>query len=242
MAYLGRRRLPVNAPGCRKNDPVAFVYRVIRRSDDNMEFLALDQTIRATQKPTEEVMKAHRLEVLKNILTQERTNALSRIRELRRNQGGDNAASSPGDEMDVARSLTDVETNASLIERAEDRLKSIDDAFGRLTSGRYGICQQCENEIAVERLKVLPFATYCVDCQQERTQRGSTRASANDEPWRRWRIHEEPDEATEDSNNVTDPEELLTIHDASPFEVEEGELDQMPSAPPTRRRGRPRKK
>ena len=185
-------------------------------------------------------MKAHRLEVLKNILTQERTNALSRIRDLRRNQG-DDATMSPGDEMDVARSLTDVETNASLIERAEERLKSIDDAFGRLTRGRYGICEQCENEIAVERLKVLPFATYCVDCQQERTQRGSTRAGGNDEPWRRWRIHEEPEEGVEDSA-VTDPEELLTIHDASPFEAEEGELEQMPSAPPTRRRGRPRKK
>jgi DnaK suppressor protein len=186
-------------------------------------------------------MKAQRLEVLKNILTQERTNALARIRELHRNQGED-AASSPGDEMDVARSLTDVETNASLIERAEERVKAIDDAFGRLSRGRYGICEQCENEIAVERLKVLPFAIYCVDCQQERSQQRNVRSSASDEPWRRWRIHEDTEEGGEDSNGVTDPEELLTIHDASPFEAEEGELEQMPSAAPTRRRGRPRKK
>jgi DnaK suppressor protein len=186
-------------------------------------------------------MKAQRLEVLKNILNQERTNALTRIRELHRNQG-DDAASSPGDEMDVARSLTDVETNASLIERAEERLKSIDDAFGRLSRGRYGICEQCENDIAVERLKVLPFATYCVDCQQERTQQRNNRGGGSDEPWRRWRIHEDPEEGTEEASGVTDPEELLTIHDASPFEAEEGELEQMPSAAPTRRRGRPRKK
>jgi DnaK suppressor protein len=186
-------------------------------------------------------MKAHRLEVLKNILTQERTNALARIREMRRNQG-DETVGSPGDEMDVARSLTDVETKASLIERAEERIKAIDDAFARLSRGRYGICEQCENEIAVERLKVLPFATYCVDCQQERTQQRSSRASTSDDTWRRWRIHEEPEEGAEDSNNVTDPEELLTIHDSSPFEAEEGELDQPPSAAPARRRGRPRKK
>lgn len=185
-------------------------------------------------------MKANRLEVLKNILTQERTNALARIRELRRSQG-DDTASSPGDEMDVARSLTDVETNASLVERAEERLKAIDDAFSRLSRGRYGICEQCENDIAVERLKVLPFATYCVDCQQERSPARSARPSVNDEPWRRWRMHEETEDGAEDSNGVTDPEELLTIHDASPFEPEEGELEQ-PSAVPTRRRGRPRKK
>jgi len=186
-------------------------------------------------------MEARRLEVLKDILTKERTNALARIRELRRNQGVE-SASSPGDEMDVARSLTDVETNASLIERAEERLRSIEDAFIRLNRGRYGICEQCENDIAVERLKVLPFAIYCVDCQQERSQQRSGRASTNDEPWRRWRMHEEPDEAADDSNSVTDPEELLTIHDATAFEPEEGELEQLQSSTPARRRGRPRKR
>src|SRR5579864_7451880 len=104
-------------------------------------------------KPTEEIMEAPRLEVLRDMLTQERANALARIRELHRSQG-DDAASSPGDEMDVARSLTDVETNASLVERAEEQLKAIEDALSRLNRGRYGICEQCENEIAVERLKV----------------------------------------------------------------------------------------
>src|SRR5579885_184685 len=181
-------------------------------------------------------MKAQRLEVLKNILNQERANALARIRELRRNQR-DETAGSPGDEMAIARSMPDVETNASLVERAEERLRAIDDAFARLSRGRYGICEQCENEIAVERLKVLPFAIYCVDCQQERSDQRATRASSSDDQWRRWRIHEEPEETTEDSNNMTDPEELLTIHDASPFEPEEGELEQVPSAPPARRRG-----
>ncbi len=94
----------------------------------------------------------------------------------------------------------------------------------------------------MERLKVLPFAIYCVDCQQERSDQRASRGSSSDEPWRRWRIHEEPEEASEDSSTITDPEELLTIHDASPFEAEEGEMEQVPSAPPSRRRGRPRKK
>src|SRR5260370_13864143 len=137
---------------------------------------------------TEEIMQAPRLEVLRDILTQERTNALARIRELHRSQG-DNAASSPGDEMDVARSLTDVETNASLGERAEERLKAIEDALSRLNGGRYGICEQSENEIAGEPLKVLPFAIYCVDCQQERSPQRSGRSAASAGPWRRWRMH-----------------------------------------------------
>ena len=79
----------------------------------------------------------------------------------------------------------------------------------------------------MERLKVLPFAIYCVDCQQERSQQRTGRSSASDEAWRRWRVHDEPDESSEDSNGVIEPEELLTIHDAAPFEPEEGELDQI---------------
>jgi DnaK suppressor protein len=192
-------------------------------------------------KPTEEIMEAPRLEVLRDMLTQERANALTRIRELHRSQG-DDAASSPGDEMDVARSLTDVETNASLVERAEEQLKAIEDALSRLNRGRYGICEQCENEIAVERLKVLPFATYCVDCQQERSPQRTGRSAASDEPWRRWRLHEDPDESAGDSESVTDPEEILTIHETTSFEPEEGELEQLQSSEPARRRGRPRKR
>jgi RNA polymerase-binding transcription factor len=186
-------------------------------------------------------METPRLEVLKNILTQERNNALARIRELRRGQG-DDATPSTGDEMDIARSLTDVETHASLVERSEERLRAIDDAIGRLNRGRYGICEHCDNEIAVERLKVLPFAQFCVDCQQERSQERTGRSTASDEPWRRWRIPEDADESSEEANNLTEPEEMLTIHDATPFGPEEGELEQLPSAAPTRRRGRPRKK
>ncbi len=44
------------------------------------------------------------------------------------------------------------------------------------------------------------------------------------------------------SSPVTDPEELLTIHDATAFEPEEGELEQLQSSTPARRRGRPRKR
>ena len=186
-------------------------------------------------------MEAPRIEALKEILTQERANALTRIRELRRSQG-DDTTQSPGDEMDVARSLTDVETRASLIERAEERVQAIDDAFLRLTRGRYGICEQCENEIALERLKVLPFASYCVDCQQERSDSRSRRSGAGDEAFRRWRAPEDVEETLEDQNNVTDPEEILTIHDQSPLEPEDVDFEPESSPSPTRRRGRPRKK
>jgi DnaK suppressor protein len=42
--------------------------------------------------------------------------------------------------------------------------KEIADAFRRLESGTYGVCESCSKEIPVNRLKAEPFARYCVPC------------------------------------------------------------------------------
>lgn len=47
-------------------------------------------------------------------------------------------------------------------------VKKIDMAITRLEEGKYGICEECNNEISVERLKAVPFAIYCKDCQESR--------------------------------------------------------------------------
>lgn len=47
------------------------------------------------------------------------------------------------------------------------KVKQIDDALGRIDSGKYGICVNCCCEINLERLKALPFATLCVKCKEK---------------------------------------------------------------------------
>jgi DnaK suppressor protein len=47
-------------------------------------------------------------------------------------------------------------------------LKHIDAALRKLDEGTYGVCEECGDEINIERLKVLPFAVYCRDCQEKR--------------------------------------------------------------------------
>jgi len=49
------------------------------------------------------------------------------------------------------------------------QLRMIDEALGRLESGDYGICLLCEEEIPGKRLAALPWAKYCVDCQEQMT-------------------------------------------------------------------------
>ncbi|MFY9727613.1 MAG: TraR/DksA family transcriptional regulator [Bryobacteraceae bacterium] len=44
-------------------------------------------------------------------------------------------------------------------------LRMIEEALDRLNSGDYGICLACEEPIPAKRLKALPWARYCVNCQ-----------------------------------------------------------------------------
>jgi hypothetical protein len=57
---------------------------------------------------------------------------------------------------------------SALIAREENKLKYLDEALARLDAGKYGICLGCSEPIPLERLMVLPFASYWVDCQEKR--------------------------------------------------------------------------
>ena len=59
----------------------------------------------------------------------------------------------------------DVELERLAMKRRE--LRRIDNALGRLDQGAYGLCEDCDAEIAEERLSILPFATRCVDCERK---------------------------------------------------------------------------
>src|ERR1700733_3207290 len=82
---------------------------------------------------------SNRLGTLRDILARLRDETYQKIAVFRRDQG-EEMMTSPGDEMDVARSTSDVETHASLIERSEDRLRLIDQALARVDNGSYGTC------------------------------------------------------------------------------------------------------
>ena len=69
----------------------------------------------------------------------------------------------------------DDELAAITVDRLARDLKLIDQALADFDAGRYGICGECEGPIAPKRLKALPFATRCVECQaqSERLQRAA---------------------------------------------------------------------
>ena len=55
-----------------------------------------------------------------------------------------------------------------LIQMKSQVLQRIDEAVKRLDEGRYGSCLGCGRSIAQSRLRALPFAVRCKDCEQQR--------------------------------------------------------------------------
>ena len=58
--------------------------------------------------------------------------------------------------------------NLRRLETHRSILLRIDEALGKIKDGTYGICEDCGEKIRPERLKVMPFAIYCRDCQEKR--------------------------------------------------------------------------
>ena len=48
-------------------------------------------------------------------------------------------------------------------------LREVDNALGRYTRGTFGACEGCHQEISPHRLKALPWARYCLICQELRS-------------------------------------------------------------------------
>ena len=54
----------------------------------------------------------------------------------------------------------------ALIQMKSETLNKINDALARLEQGDYGYCFDCGEEIAEKRLRALPFAVRCKDCEE----------------------------------------------------------------------------
>jgi DnaK suppressor protein len=62
-----------------------------------------------------------------------------------------------------------LEGNRNLMLRIRDRerklITKIDEALGRIEDGTYGKCEECGQDIGIERLRARPVTTLCIDCK-----------------------------------------------------------------------------
>jgi DnaK suppressor protein len=58
-------------------------------------------------------------------------------------------------------------------------LREIEDALRRVEEGTYGVCAECEEPISGKRLKAVPWARYCVSCQERLAEDGEYKNAAS---------------------------------------------------------------
>jgi DnaK suppressor protein len=73
----------------------------------------------------------------------------------------------------------------ALVQMKGEVLKRINEAVRRLDEGTYGYCNECDDAIAVSRLRALPFAVRCKDCEEQREQSERRERTYGREEWRR---------------------------------------------------------
>lgn len=70
-----------------------------------------------------------------------------------------------GDEADAATQSTERELQFELSDNERQTLDAVEAALRKITLGTYGVCESCRTKIAVPRLKAIPHARYCIQCQ-----------------------------------------------------------------------------
>jgi DnaK suppressor protein len=96
-------------------------------------------------------------------------------------EGREGAKDEGMDTYDLASEERDREISFILTDREREKLQAIQEALGRVDEGSYGICENCEGEIAPARLEALPFTRLCVSCQAEREKEAKAARRYEDE-------------------------------------------------------------
>ena len=122
--------------------------------------------IMATTK-TKASAKTSRYKELKQMLEDRRRELMNevqgRMRDVRADGNKDRDVLDQGESSEV-----DIQEDIefALIQMKSETLNKINDALARLEQGDYGYCYDCGAEIAEKRLRALPFAVRCKDCEE----------------------------------------------------------------------------
>src|SRR5215472_18982708 len=73
--------------------------------------------------------------------------------------------SKSGDWIDQSSQENDLHVRLALKQTDSKLLRAIEEAIHRIDQGTYGICMECENEIAPARLEAVPWTRVCIDCK-----------------------------------------------------------------------------
>lgn len=70
------------------------------------------------------------------------------------------------DALDEVQHAAERELAIRTLDRESNLLRQVKAALQRMDHGTYGVCMHCEEDINVKRLNAVPWAPYCITCQE----------------------------------------------------------------------------
>jgi DnaK suppressor protein len=70
------------------------------------------------------------------------------------------------DPTDMTQEAAERDVAVQILDRESALVRQLRSAIDRIDDGSYGFCLQCAEEIALKRLKAIPWAELCISCQE----------------------------------------------------------------------------
>jgi DnaK suppressor protein len=126
---------------------------------------------RKTAAAVESVRDSGRYAELRKMLEDRRreiqSEVQSRIKDVRA-EGAGGLTTGVLDAVETSEADIQEDIEFALIQMKAETLQRINEALERLEEGTYGHCYECGDEISPQRLRALPFAVRCKDCEEAR--------------------------------------------------------------------------
>src|ERR1700681_685771 len=82
-----------------------------------------------------------------------------------RNREGIAIEKSP-DALDEVQNAAERELAIRNLDRESNLLRNVRGALHRIAEGTFGVCSHCEEDISIKRLHAVPWAAFCIQCQE----------------------------------------------------------------------------
>lgn len=116
-------------------------------------------------------MDPDRYDDLRRMLEERRKELMSAVQGKIRDARSENTFGKVNEVLDSGESSeADIQEDIefALIQMKAETLSKVNEALSRLEEGSYGYCFECGQEISHQRLRALPFAVRCKDCEEAR--------------------------------------------------------------------------
>ncbi len=141
--------------------------------------------MRKTMKKTKGTRKARKVGKgkfgeFKALLLEKREEISNEVRHIEKETLDKSPREASGDLSNYAYHMADMATDNyerdfsyGIVSDEQELLYRIDEALAKLRDGTYGKCESCGKGIRKRRLRVMPYAKHCIDCQDEEESKGA---------------------------------------------------------------------